>query len=386
MGNRRRGAAALLAQVLLGVWVLSGSRAGARGHAARPAPARPLVERVGTVELDPRRFDTAFGGISGISYDPRQRRWLLLSDDRSDHAPARFYTVRMTRAENGRWLVGRGRRVALRDAHGAAFPVAGLGREAVDPESIRVAPDGRSLYWSSEGDIRHGHGPVVRRIDRRGRTLGQVALPRNLGLDPTGKGGARDNATLEGLDFAPDGALWLAMEAPLIEDGLPAGDGRTALVRFTRLEEGAPARQFAYRLDSVPPDRAAKGADNGVTEILMLDDRRMLVIERSGVPAGAGRFRFHCRLYLADFTGATDVAAVARLDEAMIAPATKRLLLDFDEFPEGSGNLEGMAWWPSPDGGRDRIVLVNDNNFATGEPTRLLLLALSPAVLRVMAP
>jgi hypothetical protein len=44
------------------------------------------------------------------------------------------------------------------------------------------------------------------------------------------------------------------------------------------------------------------------------------------------------------------------------------------------------AWWPSSDGRRNRIVLLNDNNFLAGEPTRLLLLALSPLITRPYAP
>ena len=354
-----------------------GSDAGAQEHAVLPDASTPRVRVVDTLKLDTSRFDAAFGGISGIDYDRRKRRWLLLSDDRSDHAPARWYSAQILRGANGKWRVRGVRRQTLADTAGKPFPAAGTGREAVDPEAIRVTPDGRSVIWSSEGDAEDGYGPAARRADRRGQTIGAVNLPDNLRLDPAGRRGTRDNGTLEGMDFAPDGALWLAMEASLIEDGLPAGHGRTALVRFTRVRAGEPTRQYAYRLDAIPRSVHGKGADNGVTEMLMLDDRRALVIERSGAPDGDGRFVFHCRLYLADFTGATEVSGIAGLSER-ITPATKRLLYDFDLLSENPGNLEAMAWWPSPSGQRDRIVLVNDNNFVDGEPTRLLLLALSP--------
>jgi len=360
------GAAALLALACL-----FGSGAVAQERAAHP------VQLVDTVELDPSRFDGAFGGISGIDYDRRQRRWLLLSDDRSDHAPARWYAARIDRHANGRWRVRSVRRHTLVDSAGERFPSAGLGHEAVDTEAIRVAPDGRTRLWTSEGDARDGYGPAVRRADRHGRTIGSVSLPANLRFDPAGRRGTRDNGTLEGLDFAPDGALWLAMEAPLIEDGLPAAEGRPARVRFTRVRSGEATRQYAYSLDAAPPSVHGKGADNGVTEILMLDDHRALVIERSGAPDEDGHYRFHCRLYLADFAAATEVSAVAALDDRS-TPAAKRLLFDFDTLQTSPGNLEGMAWWPARGNRRDRIVLVNDNNFVEGEPTRLLLLALAP--------
>lgn len=373
MRNRIRGAAALLALSL----AFANKPAGAQARSADPVASNPAARLVDSLKLDPGRFDEAFGGISGIDYDRRQRRWLLLSDDRSEHAPARWYAAQIVRGANGRWRIRGVRRQTLADTVGQPFPAAGTGREAVDPEAIRMAPDGRGVIWSSEGDAKDGYGPAVRRADRRGRTIGTVNLPANLRLDPAGRRGTRDNGTLEGIDFAPDGALWLAMEAPLIEDGLPAGDGRTALVRFTRLRAGDPAQQYAYRLDATPRSVHGKSADNGVTEMLMLDARRALVIERSGAPDSKGRFLFHCRLYLADFTHATEMSGVTAVSER-ITPAAKRLLYDFDAMAENPGNLEAMAWWPSPKGRRDRIILVNDNNFVDGEPTRLLLLALPP--------
>lgn len=345
---------------------------------ASPATAQALVERVDQAKLDPAMFDAAFGGISGIDYDQRKRRWVLLSDDRSDHAPARFYTVRIERRASG-WRIDKGRRVVLRDARGVTFPKAGAGREAVDPESIRIAPDGQSVLWTSEGDVRDGFGTALRRSDRRGRLLNTVALPANLILDPAGKHGIRDNGTLEGMTSTPDGALWLAMEAPLIEDGSPARAGNAPLVRFTRMAPGKAMQQFAYRLDAVPLSHHGENADNGVTEILALDDRRMLVLERSGARNADGRFAFHCRLYLADFTSTGDVAGVESLKDQAAGIASKQLLLDFDTLPGDSlGNLEGMAWMP---GSRDRILLVNDNNFVAGEPTRLVMLALSPTLM-----
>jgi hypothetical protein len=172
------------------------------------APSARLLDRI---ELDPKQFDDAFGGISGIDYDGRQRRWLLLSDDRSEHAPARVYTIRMKRSDTGRWWVGKARRTLLRDPYGQPFGPPGRGREAVDPEAIRVAPDGKSLLWSSEGDGKDGYGPAVRRMDRQGRELERVTLPANLWRDPTGARGPRDNATIEGLDFTPEvrfGSRW----------------------------------------------------------------------------------------------------------------------------------------------------------------------------------
>ena len=349
--------------------------------AAVPAPV-PTVRLEQRIPLERSRFDDRFGGISGLAHDPRTNRWLMLSDDRSGHGPARFYTVRIAQDREGLLRTGRGRQVTLKDGAGLTFPKPGTGNEAVDPEAIRVSSNGKVLLWSSEGDVQDGIGPSVRRMDRQGRDLGRAMLPQNLRLDPTGATGIRDNATFEGLDITPDGALWIAMEGPLIEDGLPAAPGRPAIVRFSRLEKGAPTRQYAYRLDAVPVAGPGATADNGVSEILAVDDRRMLVMERSGATDASGRFQFHCRLYLADFGGAQDVALVPSLSGHDVTTARKTLLVNFDGVPGAPfGNLEGMDWLGArrADGTR-RLAIVNDDGFEADRPTELLVVKL-PAIL-----
>ena len=75
-------------------------------------------------------------------------------------------------------------------------------------------------------------------------------------------------------------------------------------------------------------------------------------------------YAFHCRLYLADLSRASDVTDVARLAGADIRLTAKTLLADFDTVPGGPvGNLEGMSWAPKGRFGPRRIVFVTDNNF-----------------------
>ncbi|PSJ36543.1 esterase-like activity of phytase family protein [Allosphingosinicella deserti] len=322
-----------------------------------------------------------FGGISAIDRDPRSGEWLLLSDDRSEHAPARVYRVRLGQGRGGEITITRVRRVTLRDRNGAPFARPG-GGEGIDPEAIRFAPNSSAFMLASEGDARSGIGPVIRDMDAEGRERGQIALPARLRRAPSRQNGPRDNLSIEGLAIAPDGALWLSMEAPLIEDGAVAGIARPALVRFTRTESGRRARQYAYQLDAIPRAPAGRLADNGVSEILAVDAHRLLVLERSGAQREDGGFDFHCRLYLADFGAAEDVAAVPSLAGAKVRLAGKRLLADFDRLGFPTGNLEGMAWWPSSRGGRRSLILVSDNGFEAGEPTRLLLISLPVASLR----
>lgn len=335
---------------------------------AARAGQRAAARVIATVDLPADAADGHVGGISGIDYDRRHGEWWLISDDKSEHAPARLYRLWLRRDRRRGLVVRRIRSVTLRDRGGRNFPASGTGRESVDGEAIRLLRDGRGVLWSSEGDPADGFGPAIRISERDGRERATVALPPEIRTD------GRPNKTIEGLTVTPDGALWAAMEAPLRRDGPEAGIGRPALVRFMRFRPGQPTRQYAYRSDAVVRQRAGRLADNGVSEILSLDDDRLLVLERSGEQREDGGFDFHCRLYLADFRAAADVSPLALLDGA-VPVAPKRLLIDFDGLmPNGSGNLEAMAWWTGHRG--HWLLFANDNNFARGQTTRLTLIAL----------
>lgn len=351
------------------------------GALAGQAVAAPRVGLIALYEA-PRGLTVdgaAFGGISGIDYDARRGVWLLISDDRSDKAPARFYVARLE--YNGRaaakLTVDHG--VPLRREDGSTFPSTRSAEgERADAEAIRLDPLTGTLVWSSEGDQPRGFNPSLRRADIAGAAAGEVPLPTGLSFDPAGVSGARANLTTEGLSFTPDGrALWVSMEAPLIQDGPVAAVQTGGLVRITRLDrQGVAQAQYAYRLDPIqaaPP--AGKRADNGVSEILAVDDHRLLVLERSGVETAEGRFVYHCRLYLVDTRGAGAIAPGMSLAAGARA-LDKTLLVNFDRLSGASpSNLEAMAWGPAQPGGGRTLVLASDDNFDPQAPTVILVLA-----------
>lgn len=322
------------------------------------------LKLVGTLDLpkDLAVDGAPFGGISGVDYDRKTGEWLMISDDRSDKAPARFYVGRLDydlRAVRGLRLT---RQVPLRREDGATFSAAE--GERADAEALRVDPRTGDLVWSTEGDAPRGFDPAVRRMGRDGAPRGVLPTPSDFRFTPNG---ARPNLTFEGLSFSPDGRwLWLAMEAPLIQDGAVSSVSRGGLTRIARLDRtGGMVAQYAYRLDPIQaaPDRRG---DNGISEVLAVDHRQLLVLERSGVEDGQGRFTYHCRLYLADMPG-------ARSDKVLI----KRLLVNFDRIAGGAANFEAMAWGPRIDG-RRTLVLFADDNFNVSEARRVIVLAEPP--------
>lgn len=357
----------------LGLAVLLATVAGCAG-------GPPLLSPIGAVALaaDAAGPGVTLGGISGIDRDPATGAWMLISDDRSDHGPARVHEAALD------WRRGRLagvrilRTIPLRDAEGRAFPPAtARPGEVVDPESVRFDPLDDAMIWSSEGDMEGGFGPSIRRMGRDGRATGTLPLPPMFAFDPAGAAGSRPNLTVEGLAWTPDGrGLWVAMEGPLRQDSPLPDRARGARLRLTLLDRaGAVRAQRAYDADPLADAPPGRRADSGVSEVLALDAGRLLVLERAGVETATGDFRYRVRLYCADVAGGTEIAALPALAGVPVRPAAKRRVL---ELPARvSDNFEGLAWGPALADGRPTLVLVSDNNFSPGRPTRLAAFALN---------
>lgn len=370
----------ILAALALGGVILMGagcaSVGGGRGLAA---PLTPIGEaRISAGQ----GADGAFGGISGLDRDAATGGWMVISDDRSKHGPARAYPVRLV------WRAGRlvdalaGQAIVLRDPAGRPFPAAAersaVSPETVDPESLRFDPWTGRLAWSSEGDAEAGVNPAIRFMGPDGRAAGGLPLPEGLGFDPEGGTGARPNRTLEGLSWTPDGrGLWSAMEGPLIQDGALPDAHQGALVRLTLQDRsGAVLAQKAYAVDPLADPAPGRLADSGVSEVLALDASRLLVLERAGTQAEDGDFRYRVRLYCADMSTGDDIRAVPALAGRPVAPVAKRLILDMAHHPPVD-NFEGLSRGPRLRDGRPTLVLVSDNNFDPRRPTHFRAFALA---------
>jgi len=328
---------------------------------------------------------TVVGGLSGIDYDPRSGDWILESDDRSEIGPARFYTARLRYDEHGFEAVALRGVHLFRQADGSAYPgpddIGRRGGEVPDIETIRFDPLDDSIWYASEGSRKLGLDPFVRHARRDGTYLDTLPVPAMFKVSAQ-ETGSRNNLSFEGLGFAPDGrSLWLGMEAPLYQDGPLAGIERGAVSRITRFDRaGRVLAQYAYPLDPIQ-SRPAPGrfADNGVSEILAVNEHQLLALERSGVQDAAGVFKFYIRLYRFDTDRATDVRNVAALAGAAYAAVSKRLLLNLNasDLPKVD-NLEGMAWGPKLANGHDTLVLVSDDNFNASQVTQFLAFEVLP--------
>lgn len=327
---------------------------------------------------------TVVGGLSGIDYHAAAGTYYLISDDRSDHNPARFYIARIPFVNDRPDTVIFEKLHYFRQPGGAYYPSRKINPLQVpDPEAIRLHPKKPWLAWSSEGErfvrpdtvvINH---PAIYISNLQGQTIDSFHLPANFRVSKTEKG-PRQNGTIEAVAFTPDGRhLFACMEEPLYEDGHRAGTGDSmAFVRLVKfdIKSRKPVAQFVYPLD--PVVTAPKHPDdfrvNGVTDILMVNERQAIITERSYTAGFRGS---NIRVYLATMAKENEISEMS-IKEQPYTPLQKTLLLDMDKLGMYIDNVEGLTWGPALADGRKTLVFVSDDNFSDSQETQFLVFAL----------
>lgn len=323
---------------------------------------------------------TTVGGLSGLRYDSKSNTWVMISDDRSSYNPARFYNARLNYNIQGFQSIQLTGVNFLKQADGSVYPnqtqYTNQGGEVPDFESINIDPLDGSIWYASEGDRSLGLNPFVKHATRDGQYLSTLPLPEIFKVSPTQETGARNNLSFEGSTFAPDGkSLWVAMEGPLYQDGPIPTPNSGALSRITQYDrKGNVLGQYAYPVDPIPATPApGKYADNGVSEILAVNNHELLTVERSGVQGADGTFKNYIRIYEIDLNGASDISHIDSLQESKFKPVKKRLILDLNTLGLSKlDNIEGISWGPKLANGNDSLVLVSDNNFNSSQVTQFL--------------
>jgi hypothetical protein len=322
---------------------------------------------------------TVIGGLSGIDYDEANKRFVLITDDRtttdSANAP-RMYTANLVYDANSFSTVQFLSTFKMRQPNGADYPKVPDPLVA-DPEAVRLDPVTGNLVWASEGDRTLTStparviNPFIREIKPDGSHVREYTLPAMFTMSAT-ESGPRGNAVFEGLAFTPDKTrLAVIMEGPLFQDGAAPTTTAGAVSRITLFDRssGSATAQYAYPIDPVQVASAPAGqfTVNGPTEILALSNTRFLVLERSFSVGVVGN---QVRLYEIDISSATNVLNTAALAGANYAPVAKKLVLNFEAIRATVGNianLEGMAFGPRLPNGRRTLVVVADDNFPVAD-------------------
>ena len=230
------------------------------GGRASSATVITRVEFLGEARLQAglRVEDTPVGGLSAITYDRTQDRFLVVSDDPSGRAAARFYSMKI---DLGAGRLEPGALEVLGQTLIQAPTGGPMAKLTVDPEGIALSPDG-DLYISSEGQIRSRVPLFVRRYSRAGEFVDELRLPTYYQPTEDRSSGPRHNLGFEGLGLTPDGStLFVAMENALLQDGPAASRDRGSPSRILVFDtaQGELVAEYLYRTEAVAAPATVDG-------------------------------------------------------------------------------------------------------------------------------
>jgi hypothetical protein len=370
---------------IAGLCAGAGAPAAAGAHAAPAAHAAAglRLTPVGRFDFDaPAATDPALVAeeLSGIAWMGGDR-FVAVGDE---HACLHFLRIRIDPG-TGRVLAARfGKPLRLRGSDARAIPDTTQGG---DREGIAYDASEGTVWIANErtgADARRSSlAEHSVRDGRRTRTVTTASAPA---LEVFAR--QRLNQGFESLTRSRDGwTTWTASEGPLEIDGARPTAAEGGVVRLQRFDKAMrPAAQHAYLLDPCPariasPSLLAGQEVNGLSELLLLPDGRLLALERAFAGDSTGVAGLRIRVYEVDVTAATDVSLGAPAEGLAAArpgvdyaPAKKRLLWQ-EDFGLTNSNFEGMALGPRLRNGDRALLLIADNNGGTSEAIYALRLA-----------
>ncbi|HKE96343.1 MAG TPA: esterase-like activity of phytase family protein [Povalibacter sp.] len=249
-----------------------------------------------------------------------------------------------------------------------------------DPEGIRVANDGRSVYMTDE------YGPYVYEFDRdSGRRLRAFKLPEKFAVKNQAPAGDAEisgntsgrvaNKGMEGLAITPDGRYLVgAMQSPLIQDG----GTDAAFTRIVKIDTRTGAvSEYAYELTNI--GSASKPKYGTISEILAINSHEFLVDERDGKGLGDNSTAVVKRVYRIDLANATEVSRISGAASLAGKASAKTLFLDVVAALTAHGinandipaKLEGLAFGPdiTVDGAKKHTLFISNDNDYLGTVT-----------------
>jgi hypothetical protein len=325
--------------------------------------------------------NTVIGGLSSIDYDAKNDLYYFICDDKAMYGDARFYTAKIQLSVNTIDSIAFKNVVSFKNAAGEKYSNwEKLPSASVDPEDMRYNPKTNTLVWSSEGarvvtaDFSVLQNPAIQSTDLNGNFVNEFKLPSNLMMQKEEQG-PRSNGVLEGLTFDKKyKMLYANIEEPLYEDDSEATTTKGGMIRLFEFDAKSRKNtaQYTYLLDPIAhePNPKEAFAVNGISAIQYYGKEQLLVVERS---YSVGRQACTIKVYLCDFSKATDVKNIASLQGQEFTAASKKLILNMDDLGIFIDNIEGVTFGPKLANGKQSILFVSDNNFSDKQKTQILL-------------
>ncbi|OUL36488.1 hypothetical protein BV372_07405 [Nostoc sp. T09] len=315
---------------------------------------------------------TPVGGLSGITYDAKKDLYYAISDDRSEKAPARFYTLKIDLSKgslkNG-GVVPVGVTTLLNE-NGDKFPP-----DTSDTEGIALTSK-KTVFISSEGDVRQLINPFIQEFSLSiGKVITTLPIPNKFLPAKNSQHGIRNNLAFESLTITPnDKKLFTATENALIQDGTEAQPNTSTSCRILQynLLTNQPEREFLYQTEPISSFLNFTGKFvSGLPDLVALDNQgSFLSLERSFTGLGFAVFLFQISLEGADDIQHID--SLLSLNSQKIRPVQKKLLLDLRNLEVLLDNIEGLTLGPTLPDGQRSLILVSDNNFNALQRTQIL--------------
>jgi len=216
-----------------------------------------------------------------------------------------------------------------------------------DAEAICYRPSTQTFFVACEANQR------IVEYDKDGHPTGkELKIPPEFGLD-----GIQHNKGFESLTYnASTHRFWTTTEAPLLNDR----EQHPLTLRLQSFDEQlAPAGQFLYQMDPPRKNKHMRDFAHGVSELLALDDGRLIVLERELLvtPHYLGSY---CTIKLYVTEQPTIEGTV--LQKQLITQFTTHLR--FGQL--NLANYEGMCLGPQLNDGRQTLLLINDSQNRMG--------------------
>ncbi len=191
-----------------------------------------------------------------------------------------------------------------------------LNHGSLEAESIRINPKDKQIYIAEEAD----DTSYIYRVNSK----------NELEVVYTSRAEQRHNRGYEGLCFSLDGeVMYMGLERSKSSDA-------TNIIAYNLADKSE--KIYTYYLDVLPDD---KRKDNGITELLLLNDSTLLVVERAYLRTKGNFIKIYRALIPSE--GSEIVK--------------EKLLTDFSDSPE-IDNIEGVSFSAS---GKE-LIFVSDNN------------------------
>lgn len=312
---------------------------------------------------------TTIGGLSGLVLEGQTL--FAISDDRGNVNEPRIYEFKLSitpkeikvEPENVIFLTVNESSLSHRSTKSKAQ----IFSKVIDLEGISLAPWGDFLAVN-EGDANKKPrvAPQLLNVKKDGTIVREFEVPSDFIPDPGGeqKKGVQNNLAFEGLALNPNNKEWLlATEGPLAQD---ASRDFVRFLQYNMPEAWVlkPAKEYRYPLTV---DKSQAFEFRGISEIHFLDEKKLLVLERS-VQLGSQGMKINVQIFETDLTSAGK-------DNLL----SKKKLLDLSDLTEKIGkieNFEGMTLGPKLSDGRRSLILVSDDNFMRNQRTQFLLFAI----------